>query len=143
MKRYNRPDKSSFSYKLILGLFIFSMLMGAAFTVYGLLHYSTDIWLFRVFSIWTAYFGVTAYCWVDEDRYNKYEYVMIPVLFGLLFLLTVALMIAGFYILVPKIASGEEVAMNIAGLIIAEGSFGLFAYITYHYFLRDYLVRKK
>lgn len=143
MKRYNRPDKSSFSYRFILGLFIFSALMGAAFMVYGLLHLSTDRWLFQVFSVWTVFFGVTAYCWTDEERYNKYEYVMTPILFGMLFLLIVAFMIGGFYVLVPKIASGEEVAMNIAALIIAEVSLGAFAYITYHYFLRDYIVRKK
>lgn len=108
-RRYARPEKGDYRYKLILGFFILAFLLGFAGVVYFGMHYSTGKLMFWLFLIWTVFFGVTIYGWTDELRYAKYEHYMIPVVFGAVFLLLVALFIAGLVINVPKILSGENI----------------------------------
>ena len=138
-KRYKRPDKNDFRYKLILGLFILSLLLGIAGVIYFGMRYNSYKFLFWAFLVWTIFFAVTLYSWVDEDRYARYEHLMQPIIFGALFLLLVGLFIGGLFINIPKIASGENVVTNLLALIIGEASIGAFALITYKYFLKEYI----
>lgn len=140
-RRYRRPDKGDFSYKIILGTLILALLMGIAGVIYFGMHYSSGKMLFWAFLIWTVFYGVTIYGWTDDDRYAKYEHYMIPVMFGVLFVLLIALCIAGLVINVPKIAAGEDVATTVLGTIIGEACLGAFAFITYKYFLKEYVDR--
>ena len=143
MRRYNRPDQGSFTYKLILGIFIFGALMFTLVTTLAVVQ-TRRVELWSVLgAVFAVFFAVTAYCWTDADRYDRYEYIMTPVLFGLLFLLMVFFMVGCVAVLVPEIAAGEDRLMNIIAFILAEASLGTFAYIDYHFFLRDYLVRGK
>lgn len=139
VRNYKRPDKNDFRCKLILGLFILSFLMGIAGVIYFGMYYSSHKFLLWAFLVWTIFFAVTIYCWVDEDRYNRYEYLMKPIVFGALFLLLIGLFIAGLFINIPKIASGENLVTNLLATIIAEASLGAFASITYKYFLKEYV----
>ena len=41
-RRYRRPDKGDFRYRLILGVLILAFLMGIAGVIYFGMHYSTD-----------------------------------------------------------------------------------------------------
>lgn len=138
-RRYRRPDKGDFRYRLILGVLILAFLMGIAGVIYFGMHYSTGKVLFWAFLIWTVFYAVTIYGWTGEKRYDTYERMMIPVLYGALFLLMVALFIAGLVINVPKIASGQNVLTNLLATIIGEASLGTFAFITYKYFLKEYV----
>ena len=138
-RRYTRPDKGGFSYNLILGVLILALLMGTAGVIYFGLHYSSGPILFWAFLIWTIFYAVTIYGWTDEERYAKYERYMIPVMFGTLFVLLIALFIAGLVINVPKIASGQNVLTNLLATIIGEASLGAFAYFTYRYYLKEYI----
>ena len=138
-RRYTRPDKADFRYKIIMGVFIAALLMGIAGVIYFGMHYSKDAWLFWASLVWTVFYAATIYCWTDEDRYARYEYFMIPVMFGALFLLLIAFCIGGLAIYVPEIAAGRDVLTNILTLLIAEGSLGAFAFFTYKFFLKEYI----
>ena len=138
-RRYARPEKGDYRYKLILGFFILAFLLGFAGVVYFGMHYSTGKLLFWLFLVWTVFFGVTIYGWTDERRYAKYEHYMIPVVFGAVFLLLVALFIAGLVINVPKILSGENMLTDLLATVIVEASLGAFAYFTYVFFIKEYV----
>lgn len=138
-RKYRRPEKGDYRYKLILGFFILAFLLGFAGVVFFGMHYSTGKLMFWVFLIWTVFFGVTIYGWTDERRYAKYEHYMIPVVFGAVFLLLVALFIAGLVINVPKILSGENMLTDLLATVIVEASLGAFAYFTYVFFIKEYV----
>ena len=137
--RNRRPDKNYFTYKLILGVLIVTLALGAAGTCYFAIHYNENRFLFWAFLIWTVFYAVTIYCWVDEDRYDKYERMMKPVAFGAVFLLLVALLIGGLVINVPKIASGEDLITTVSATAIAGLSLGVAAYFIYRFFLKEYI----
>ena len=138
-RRYNRPDKGDSGYKIILGTLILALLLGIAGAVYFGINYGSGKFLFWAFLIWTVFFAVTIYGWTDEERYDRYERYVIPVVFGALFLLLIALFIAGLVINVPKIAAGQDVLTNLLATIIGEASIGAFAYFTYRFFLKEYI----
>ena len=58
---------------------------------------------------------------------------------GAVFLLIIALFIAGLVINLPKIMSGEDVLTNLLAMIIGEASLAAFAYFTYRFFLKEYI----
>lgn len=142
-RRYKRPGRKEFRFSLILGLFILALLMGAAGTVYFALSYSENRYLFWAHLIWTVFFAVTIYCWIDDDRYDRYERMMIPVLYGALFLFFIALFIGGLVINIPKIASGDNVLVTVTATVIAEASLGTVAFFTYKFFLKEYIDKLK
>jgi cytochrome b subunit of formate dehydrogenase len=64
---------------------------------------------------------------------------MIRDVFCAVFLLLVALFIAGLVINVPKILSGENMLTDLLATVIVEASLGVFAYFTYVFFIKEYV----
>lgn len=139
--KYRRPDKRDFRYHLILGLFILAAALGLAGMFYYGTHPGENRLLFGVFAIWTLFYAVTIYCWIDEDRYDRYEHFMIPVVSGVLFLLLVGLFIGGLIINIPKIASGEDMLVTVLSTAIAEASLGAAAFFIYKLYIKEYVDR--
>ena len=128
------PGKGGFQFYLILGVFITAAVLGLVFCV---ISFRSDSRLFWVYALWTAFFGAAIWCWLDEERTGRFEYVMGFVLFGGLFIFLIVLAIGGLTVFIPKIRSGEDVIENIIGMIIGEASIVAFAYITYRFLLKE------
>lgn len=134
-----RPDKGDFAYKLILGIFIFAVLLGLAGVIFSARDLGSEKVLFCFSAAWTSFYAVLAYCWTDEERYDRFEYVMTPVVFGLFFLLMLLIAVGGLVVMIPKIAAGEDAAGNCFALLIVEASAGTFAFFTYKSYLEEYV----
>ena len=83
-QKFKRAEKSSLQYKLITGILICSTLLGLFFCA---VYFKDMNYMFWLYVIWTLFFALATYCWLDDERYEKFESVMTPVLFGLLGLL--------------------------------------------------------
>lgn len=132
-----RPEKGDFRYKLILWIFIVSALLGLAGAIYSLRNLSSARFMFYFSAAWTAFYALMAYYWTDEERYSRFEYIMTPILFGVLEVFLLFLGVGGFTVLVPKIAAGENPGENLLALIIAEASIGSFAFFNYNIYLEE------
>lgn len=126
--------KKGVQFYFILGLFVAAFAGGIFCCVQ---FYNSETALFCLAVVWTVFYGFAMWCWFDKDRLSRFEAIMTPVIFGSVFLLLIAFLVAGLWIFIPKIASGEKVPENILVLILAEGSLIMFAVIFYKYYLRE------
>ena len=118
--------KHSFQYKLITGFFVFSMLSGLFFS---LTQFNPKSWLFWFYVIWTVFYGGLLYCWIDEKRYEKFERVLTPLIYGA-FILFFAILAIGCLLYNLNIYINEQGSViNLLGGIIGTiscGAAGLF-----------------
>ena len=141
MKRRNKSsDAKPFQFWLILGVFITAALLNLFFLVFA---YEPKEFLFWICLAGAAFFLFTAYCWVDPDRYAKYESYGTPILSGLFFLLLVAFGIAALVYYIRKLITGDYVWEELLAAPIALGSIGMLAYITFRFSLQKYSRKKK
>ena len=141
MKRQNRrSDAKPFQFRLILGVFITAVLLNLFFVVFI---YEPKEVMFWICLAGAAFFLFTAYCWVDEERYAKYEYYGMPVIFGLFFLMLAAFGIAALVYYIKKFATGDYVWEDLLAAPIALGSVGMFAFFTFRFSLQAYFKKKK
>ena len=135
-----RKNMMGFQYKLILGIFITGLVLGLLLLIMTFDIGSRMTW---VYIAWVVFFGVTIYCWIDEDRYAKYEYYLTPVLFGLLFLLFAFFTVGGLYYGIVSYAREGLSLASLLAVIFGSACCGLFAYFSYVFYLRPYLVKDK
>lgn len=141
MKRKDkRPDVMPFQFWLILGLFIVCTLLNLVFVIFV---YGPKEFMFWICLAGALFFAFTAYCWIDEERLAKYEYYGVPVLYGLFFLMLVALTIIGFVYYTKQIVMGEFEWVYLPVALFALAGCGLFAYFTFRFFLQPYLEKRK
>lgn len=139
MKKDYRKDMTGFQYKLILGMFVTGFLLGIVLMI---MTFDIKSWMTWVFIIWNAFLVLTVYCWIDEDRYAKYEYYLTPVVFGLLGLLFAVFAAGGlFYGIVSFIE--ESSLSGLFGGILGSICCGLFAYFAYIFYIRPYFKKDK
>ncbi len=135
MKKDYRKNMMGFQYKLILGIFITGLLFGLFLLV---MTFDIRNWMTWVFIAWDLFFAFTIYCWVDEERYWKYEYYLTPVVFGALFLLFAFFAVGGIaYSVASCIREGSSL-MDAIGGILGGICCGVFAYFAYIFYLRPY-----
>lgn len=125
--------KKGIQFYLVLGILASALAVGIFCCIR---FYSSEKALFCLAVVWTGFYGFAIWSWLAKDRTGRFEAVMTPVIFGSFFLLLIAFSVAGFWIFIPKIASGERVQENILALTIAEGSLIMFAPFIYKYYLR-------
>ena len=128
--------KGNFSYYFVFGIFVFSALFGLFFVVTYIVTQEFD-WLIWFFVGWTLFFGILAFCWLDEKRYRMFEMIMKPIFFLLVTLLMVVIAVVAVIYMVPKIFAGDEPVGNAIGLLLVEASSIMFIYIFIHFFLID------
>ena len=135
MDRENRnTGRGRFQFYLILGIFIAAVILGLVFCF---VFFRSGSRLFWVYVPWTAFYAMAIWCWVDEKRKGRFEFVMGLIIFGGLFIFMLFLAIGGLTVFIPKIRSGEDVLVNILGMILGEASIAAFAYITYRFELKE------
>lgn len=137
-----RPHKDTkpFQYYFILGFIILCALFGLFFVIIMPVTHSMN-WTFWFFIGWTVFFAFLAFCWAKQKRYWKLEYIATPIIFTLFSLGCIAVMVIAFIYLWHEIACGADVVTNIIALVMAEASFGAFAWIFFHFFVQEYVER--
>ena len=141
MKRQNkRSDAKSFQFRLILGVFITAVLLNLFFMVFI---YEPKEAMFWICLAGAVFFSFTAYCWVDEERYAKYENYGMPVLSALFFLVLAAFGTAALVYFIKKFIAGDYVWGDLLAAPIALGSIGLFAYFTFRFSIQAFFKKKK
>ena len=135
MDRENRnTGRGRFQFYLILGIFIAAVILGLVFC---LVYFRSGSRLLWVYVLWTAFYAMAIWCWLDEKRTGRFEFVMGLIIFGGLFIFMIVLAIGCPMAFIPKIRSGEDVIVNILGMIIGEASLVAFTYITYRFELKE------
>ena len=129
-----------FQYYFILGLFIFSSLFGLFFVIILPVTHSMN-WTFWFFIAWTIIYAFLAFFWAKQERYRKFEYIAIPIIFTLFSLGCIAIMVFAFISYWHDIFCGIDVISNIIALIAVEGCFGAMAWAFFHYFVQEYVER--
>ena len=131
-----RKRSFSFSYWCTFGIFIFSILMGLFFLGYQI--YQGDInWMFWYWIGWIIVFGIIAFAWLDNRRYELFEYISKPVIFGIFIIFLGFVMVYGAIYLVPEIMAGD---MNSLGtLITCEICCGAGIVCFYIFFIKEYV----
>ena len=71
MKKVYRKNMTGFQFKLILGFFILGFVLGLVLMIMTFDIRSFMTW---AFILWEVMLALTIYCWVDEERYAKFEY---------------------------------------------------------------------
>ena len=140
MKKDYRKNMTGLQYRLILGIFILGFVLGLVLLIMTFDLRSFMTW---AFILWEVLFAITIYCWVDEERYAKYEYYGMPVIFGLFFLMLAAFGIAALVYYIKKFATGDYVWEDLLAAPIALGSVGMFAFFTFRFSLQAYFKKKK
>ena len=126
---------AGFQYRLIMGLYITGLVLGAV-----LLFATFDIrsWMTWAFIVWVAFFALTIYCWTDEERYAKYEYYLTPVIFGLMFILFALFAVGGIYFAAVSCLGEEPSVSGVFGGLFGGACYGAYAYFDYIFYLRPY-----
>ena len=139
-----RPDiEYPRKYKATLGIMIFFCLLGAGLSVFAFVrNYCYLNALTCLFIVLTVFFCVMAYCYIDKDRYERFEYYLTPLFFTVLILFFIFICIVAFFYFINCIKEGESVLENIAALVMVEASFGMFIFIFFHYYIRPYIKKK-
>ena len=142
MKRQHvrRAEKGTFQFDLVLGLFIVALLLGLFLSVKL---FDPKSWMFWFFVVWTLGYALAIYCWVDDERYQKFEYYLTPVVYGLFFLLLAACGIGGFIYTIMQYFTGDHEIGNLVAAPIVLASFGMFAYFDFIFYLQPYLKKPK
>ncbi len=135
-QKFKRAEKSSFQYKLITGILICSTLLGLFFCG---VYFKDMNYMFWLYVIWTLFFAMATYCWLDDERYEKFERVMTPVLFGLLGLLAAFAGIGCLIFNASRFFRGEGNAGNLIGGMIGAASCAAMAYFVYLFYIKDHL----
>ena len=119
-------------------LFALSILLGLFFAGYQACIRQFNF-VFWFFVIWVLFFGFLLFCWLNDRTYELFEYIVTPLVFGLLILGFVAGMIAAPFFIIPQIQSGEIGKNYYISLAIGEIAFGAAVWAFYYFFIKDYV----
>ena len=132
--------KYSFHAQHVIGisLFVISLLLGIFFLGYQIYRHEFNF-MFWFFVVWDIFFGVLAFCWLNDRTYELFEYIATPLVYGILILGFVAAMIAAPFFIIPQIQSGEIGKDYYVSLTIGELGLGAAVWAFYHFFIKEYV----
>ena len=140
MKKDHRKNMTGLQYRLILGIFILGFVLGLVLMIMTFDLRSFMTW---AFILWEVLFAITIYCWVDEERYTKFEYYGIPVAFGLLFILCVLFAAGGLYFALQAVTGEEKSWSDFFGGMGGSACCGMYAYFAWAFYLRPYIKKDR
>ena len=122
-----------------MGLFIAALLLHLFLSI---VLFDVRSWMFWFFAIMALLYALAIYCWIDEDRYQKFEYYLTPVFYGLFFMLIVSIFAGALVSFIKGFISGEYGWGYLPVALIALASIGTLAYFDFRLFLQPYFTKK-
>ena len=146
MKVVNNMNKkkSDFQFDFILGIFIFSSLLGLFFCI---VLFDLKSWLFWFFAVWTFAYAVIAYLWSDQRKWELVEKTFLPALEDIGTLLFILVPLIGCIYTLYNVTNGIETTDNLISFFILL-SMLIFDFIMirkkiYTFNLIEYLKKRK